>query len=95
MAPYGSFNPAMKRGDLMTIGWGINGIGSHANRFMGPAIGKAANTKFVAACSRSMERAKEFAGKHGVERAYDYGNQRMSWLCNFFTNWMGDDAFLC
>lgn len=55
----------------MTIGWGITGIGNHANRFMGPAISKAANTKFVTACSRSMERAKEFASKHGVERAYD------------------------
>ena len=30
----------------------------------------------------------------GVERAYDYGCQRMSWLCNLFTNWMGDDGFL-
>ncbi len=35
-----------------------------------------------------------FAKVIGVERAYDYGCQRMSWLCNFFTNWMGDDAFL-
>jgi hypothetical protein len=29
-----------------------------------------------------------------VERAYDYGSQRMAWLCNLFTNWMGDDGFL-
>ena len=36
----------------------------------------------------------KFAQKIGVERAYDYGNQRMSWLCNLFTNWMGDDGFL-
>jgi len=35
-----------------------------------------------------------FARTIGVERAYDYGSQRMSWLCNFFTNWMGDDGFL-
>ena len=35
-----------------------------------------------------------FAKAIGVERIYDYGNQRMSWLCNLFTNWMGDDAFL-
>ncbi|MDO8784701.1 MAG: hypothetical protein Q7J12_00645, partial [Syntrophales bacterium] len=35
-----------------------------------------------------------FARAIGVERAYDYGNQRMSWLGNFFTNWMGDDGFL-
>lgn len=36
----------------------------------------------------------EFAREIGVERAYDYGNQRMSWLCTLFTNWIGDDGFL-
>lgn len=36
----------------------------------------------------------EFAREIGVERAYDYGSQRMSWLCQLFTNWMGDDGFL-
>lgn len=36
----------------------------------------------------------QFARAIGVERAYDYGNQRMAWLCNFFTNWIGDDGFL-
>jgi len=36
----------------------------------------------------------EYARAIGVERAYDYGCQRMSWLCNLLTNWMGDDAFL-
>ncbi len=35
-----------------------------------------------------------FARTIGVERAYDYGSQRMSWLCQLFTNWMGDDGFL-
>lgn len=35
-----------------------------------------------------------YAKTIGIERAYDYGSQRMSWLCNIFTNWMGDDAFL-
>lgn len=35
-----------------------------------------------------------YARAIGVERAYDYGSQRMSWLCNLFTNWMGDDGFL-
>ena len=36
----------------------------------------------------------EWARHIGVARAYDYGNQRMAWLCNFFTNWTGDDGFL-
>jgi acyl dehydratase len=35
-----------------------------------------------------------FARAIGVERAYDYGNQRMSWMCNLFTNWIGNDGFL-
>ena len=35
-----------------------------------------------------------FARGIGVERAYDYGSQRMTWLCNLFTNWMGNDGFL-
>jgi len=36
----------------------------------------------------------QFARNIGIEYAYDYGNQRMTWLCNLFTNWMGDDGFL-
>jgi len=55
----------------MPIGWGIIGIGEHADLVMSSAISKAANTKLVAVCSRSLERAKSFAAKHGVERAYD------------------------
>lgn len=30
----------------------------------------------------------------GIPSAYDYGCQRISWLCNLLTNWMGDDGFL-
>lgn len=35
-------------------------------------------------------RAKEI----GIPGAYDYGCQRVSWLDNLLTNWMGDDGFL-
>lgn len=55
----------------MAIGYGVIGIGYHADRFMGPAISKAADTKFVAVCSRSLKRAQDFASRHGVEQAYD------------------------
>ncbi|MFC1978199.1 Gfo/Idh/MocA family protein [Chloroflexota bacterium] len=55
----------------MTIGWGIIGIGIHANSYMAPAISKAANTKLAAICHRSLERAEEFATRHGIERAYE------------------------
>ena len=36
----------------------------------------------------------EFAREIGVERAYDYGGQRMTWMSNLFTNWIGDDAWV-
>ena len=36
----------------------------------------------------------QFARGIGVEHAYDYGNQRMTWLSQLFTDWMGDDGFL-
>lgn len=36
----------------------------------------------------------KYAQAIGIERAYDYGSQRQAWLCNLFTNWMGDDGFL-
>jgi acyl dehydratase len=35
-----------------------------------------------------------FAREIGVERAYDYGSQRVTWMVQLFTNWMGDDGFL-
>jgi hypothetical protein len=36
----------------------------------------------------------DYAKAIGIERAYDYGCQRMSWMCNLLTNWIGDDGFL-
>ncbi len=36
----------------------------------------------------------EFARRVGVPEAYDYGPQRVSWLCQVVTNWMGDDGFI-
>ena len=30
----------------------------------------------------------------GMPGRYDYGPQRLSWLCRLVTDWMGDDAFL-
>ncbi len=55
----------------MAIGWGMMGIGTHAELAMGPALNTAAGTKFAAVCSRSMDRAKAFALKHSAERVYD------------------------
>ncbi|MFC1893717.1 Gfo/Idh/MocA family protein [Chloroflexota bacterium] len=55
----------------MAIGWGIIGIGRYADNIIAPAISRATNTKFVAVCSRSMQRAQDFASKYAVEHAYD------------------------
>ena len=55
----------------MAIRWGIIGIGDIAERNFAPALHIAADTEFVAVVSRSMERAKAFAARHKVARAYD------------------------
>ena len=36
----------------------------------------------------------DFARRIGVPGAYDTGPQRVSWLCQVVTNWMGDDGFI-
>jgi hypothetical protein len=35
-----------------------------------------------------------FAREVGVPAAYDYGPQRIAWLANLMTHWIGDDGFL-
>jgi 1,5-anhydro-D-fructose reductase (1,5-anhydro-D-mannitol-forming) len=54
----------------MTVGWGIIGIGGHADRRMAPAIQRAADAKLVAVYSRDQGRADAFAAKHGADRGY-------------------------
>lgn len=54
----------------MTVGWGIIGIGGHADRRMAPAIARAADAKLVAVYSRDQGRADAFAAKHGADRGY-------------------------
>ena len=55
----------------MTIGWGIISTGNHPDRKIVPAMKTARNTEVVAAYSRSMETAREFATKHDIPNAYD------------------------
>ena len=55
----------------MSIGWGIIGTGIHADRFMGPAISMANNTRLIAVYDVDQRRAGEFASKHGAQRIYD------------------------
>jgi D-xylose 1-dehydrogenase (NADP+, D-xylono-1,5-lactone-forming) len=51
------------------VRWGILGPGGIANRLLQDA-GRASNFTVVAAGSRSLERAQEFAGRYGIARAY-------------------------
>jgi len=55
----------------MKIGWGIIGTGTFLRNFMGPAINRSEETKFIGICSRSMKKAETFAKEFGVKRAYD------------------------
>lgn len=55
----------------MTLGWAIIGLGKHADLRVAPAIANARDAQLVAVCSRSLERAQAFAGKHGARKAYD------------------------
>jgi len=55
----------------MSVGWGIIGAGNHADRTVAPALNSTSNTKIVAVCGNNIEPTREFATKHGAERAYD------------------------
>jgi len=37
---------------------------------------------------------KEMARRAGLPETYDFGGERVAWMSNVVTNWMGDDAFL-
>lgn len=55
----------------MSIGWGIVGIGRHADLKVVPAMKSAAETAVIAAFSRDRRRAEAFARKHGLPAASD------------------------
>ena len=54
----------------MALGWGIVGIGSHADLKVAPAMNLAHDTRLVAVYSRDQGRAEAFAKTHGAEAAY-------------------------
>jgi 1,5-anhydro-D-fructose reductase (1,5-anhydro-D-mannitol-forming) len=58
----------------MTVGWGLVGIGVLMDKSIAPGINADENSGLAAVCSRSLERATEFAEKHGAASTYDdYG----------------------
>lgn len=54
----------------MSLGWGIIGIGSHADLKLAPAIERADDARLVAVYSRDQGRADAFAESHGAQEAY-------------------------
>src|SRR5262245_28685057 len=61
----------MAEGVHMTVRWGIIGIGKVADIAIAPAIDADDRSGLGAVCSRSIDRAKAFADKHGAAAAYD------------------------
>ncbi len=55
---------------MRPIGWGIVGCGRVAENRVAPAIKQSSNSSLVALCSRSKERAGEFARRFDAAAAY-------------------------
>ncbi len=53
-----------------TVNWGIIGCGDVCEVKSGPAFNKVANSKLVAVMRRNIDKAKDFAQRHGVSKYY-------------------------
>ena len=53
-----------------TVNWGIIGCGDVCEVKSGPAFSKVANSKLVAVMRRNLDKAKDFAQRHGVPKYY-------------------------
>lgn len=52
------------------VGWAIVGCGRVADRRVAPAVRRADGAQLVGFCSRDLNRAAEFAGRHEAPRAF-------------------------
>jgi len=53
-----------------TVNWGIIGCGDVCEVKSGPAFGKVANSRLVAVMRRNLDKAKDFAQRHGVPKYF-------------------------
>ena len=53
-----------------TVNWGIIGCGDVCEVKSGPAFNKVADSKLVAVMRRDLDKAKDFAQRHGVPKYY-------------------------
>ena len=56
---------------MSTIRWGVLSTSRHAASTWLPALKKTQQGVLGAVASRDMKRARQYAGEHGFERAYD------------------------
>ena len=61
-----------------TLRWGFVGTGGIANS-MAPRVQQAASAELVAVSSRKMKTANEFAGKYGINHAFDSWADMFAW----------------
>lgn len=60
---------------MKTVHWGIIGCGDVAEKKSGPAFNKVDNSRLVAVMRRNMQKAKDYAERHGVPRWYNNAEQ--------------------
>jgi predicted dehydrogenase len=53
-----------------TVNWGIIGCGDVCEVKSGPAFGKVANSRLVAVMRRNLDKAKDFAQRHGAPKYF-------------------------
>ncbi|MBR1485068.1 MAG: Gfo/Idh/MocA family oxidoreductase, partial [Prevotella sp.] len=56
---------------MKILKWGFIGCGEVCEKKSGPAFGMVEGSSVVAVMSRSKEKAKDYARRHGVKRWYD------------------------
>ena len=61
--------------EMNIINWGIIGVGSVCEKKSAPAYQKTAGFMLKAVMRRDLEKARDFALRHGVERFYDQADQ--------------------
>ncbi|MEN9686796.1 MAG: hypothetical protein RLZZ28_2582 [Bacteroidota bacterium] len=57
------------------INWGIIGCGDVTEKKSGPAFNKVPNSSLVAVMRRDMEKAKDYARRHGVPKYYAHATE--------------------
>lgn len=63
---------------MQTVRWGMIGTGSVTEVKSGPGFYKSKNSELRGVYNRSLDKAKDWAGRHGVEKAYSSIEEMLS-----------------